>query len=118
MKTFVSRSGNLPPPPVKTETGEPPIFVSTKTPTPVFEIAVPEVEVLSTETDQTEEPLAPVDNTTTTARPNPSWTKRELIAYAKEHGIPYSPDGCKSKVYAEVTAGLKASQEDINGDTC
>lgn len=113
MKTFVSRSGKLPPLPVKTETDYPPIFESTSTPVPVFEASIPEVVVLATETDQTEEPLAPEDNTTTT-RPNPSWTKRELIAYADEHGIPCSPGECKSKVYAEVTAGM---QEDNNGDS-
>lgn len=116
MKTFVSRSGKAPPLPVKTETEPPPIFKSTSTPVPVFEVSIPEAVVLTTETDQTEEPLAPEDNTTTT-RPNPSWTKRELIDYAEEHGIPCSPGECKSKVYAEVTAGLTTSQEDNNGDS-
>lgn len=115
MKTFVSRSGKSLPLPVKTETDWPPVVESTSTPVPVFDVTIPESVVVSTETDQTEEQLAPEDNTTTT-RPNPSWTKRELIAYAYEHGIPCSPGECKPKVYAEITAGM-TSQEDNNGDS-
>lgn len=116
MKTFVSRSGKSLPLPVKTETDWPPIFESTSTPpVPVFDSDIVEAVTLATEIDQTEKPLAPEDNTTMT-RPNPSWTKRELIAYAEEHGIQYSPGECKSKVYAEVTAGM-TSQEDNNGDS-
>jgi hypothetical protein len=117
VKTFVSRSGKTPPLAVKTRTELPPIFVQTSTSVPSFTVDDPEVVLVAAEIDQTEEPIAPEDNTTTTARPDPSWTKRELIDYAEEHGIPCSPGECKSKVYAEVTAGLTTSQEDSNGDS-